>query len=459
MSSPGVVPTRRFRRSFAGPIVLIVIGLVFLLRNMGYHLPIFHVFARWWPLLIILWGLVKLIEYFQARREGYPPPGIGAGGVVFLIFLVMLGIAASQATRVNWNALGDEMQIDQDVFTVFGSNYNFTDELQQPFPADASLRVVSDRGRVTVNSWDQKTIKVSVQKRVIANNEPDSRKINESSRPIFTQDGRVLTLNANTGAAMGGGRVQSDLEIYLPKNASVEISTKRGDIVVHSRLGDIKASSTRGDIDLQDVTGNAALDLHRGSLKAARLSGDLSVEGRLEDTDVSDIGGSARFNGEFFGQMNLSKIAKSVSFKSSRTQLDFARLDGDLKLDSGDLRATSAAGPLSLTTRSKDIHLEDISGDLRVENSNGAVEVRAGKLPLGSIEIGNRKGDIEVILPARAAFQLDARTRRGDIRSEFGDLKLETSKGSTTGSATVGSGGPRLQINSDYGNIDIRKAG
>jgi len=319
--------------------------------------------------------------------------------------------------------------------------------------------VVSDRGRVTVNSWDQKTIKVSVQKRVIANNEPDSRKINESSRPIFTQDGRVLTLNANTGAAMGGGRVQSDLEIYLPKNASVEISTKRGDIVVHSRLGDIKASSTRGDIDLQDVTGNAALDLHRGSLKAARLSGDLSVEGRLEDTDVSDIGGSARFNGEFFGQMNLSKIAKSVSFKSSRTQLDFARLDGDLKLDSGDLRATSAAGPLSLTTRSKDIHLEDISGDLRVENSNGAVEVRAGKLPLGSIEIGNRKGDIEVILPARAAFQLDARTRRGDIRSEFGDLKLETSKGSTTGSATVGSGGPRLQINSDYGNIDIRKAG
>jgi hypothetical protein len=155
----------------------------------------------------------------------------------------------------------------------------------------------------------------------------------------------------------------------------------------------------------------------------------------------------------------LSKIAKTVTFKSSRTDMQLARLDGDLSMQSGDLRANSAAGPIRLLTRSKDIHLEDVSGDVRVENSNGAVEVHAAKLPLGTIDISNRRGEVQLVVPAKAAFELQASARRGDINSDFPSIKVDNTHNNSRATGTVGSGGPRLQISNDNGNIVIRSQG
>ena len=61
-------PPYRHRRSFAGPFVLIILGLVFLLGNL--HMiswgRLGMLFAHYWPLLLILWGIIKIVEYQQA---------------------------------------------------------------------------------------------------------------------------------------------------------------------------------------------------------------------------------------------------------------------------------------------------------------------------------------------------------------------------------------------------------
>src|SRR5215472_16484329 len=87
-------PPYRYRRSIAGPLVLIVIGLIFLLRNFGFRFPIWHFFGRWWPLLLILWGVIALIEHTTSQRMGYRTRHLGAGGVFLLILLVALGVSA-----------------------------------------------------------------------------------------------------------------------------------------------------------------------------------------------------------------------------------------------------------------------------------------------------------------------------------------------------------------------------
>ena len=55
---PPFVPPRRPRRSFAGPFVLIVLGIVFLLGNLHMlsWMRLGTLFAHYWPLLLILWG-------------------------------------------------------------------------------------------------------------------------------------------------------------------------------------------------------------------------------------------------------------------------------------------------------------------------------------------------------------------------------------------------------------------
>ena len=135
---PAPLPPRR-RRSFAGPVVLIILGIVFLLGNM--HLlswaRLGTWFAHYWPLLLILWGVLKLIEHQQAQRDGLPSRGIGAGGVFLVIVIVICGLIATQASRFNWGEIRDNMGIDgSDFDNVFGQTYNFDDHLEQAIPLD-----------------------------------------------------------------------------------------------------------------------------------------------------------------------------------------------------------------------------------------------------------------------------------------------------------------------------------
>ena len=64
------VPPRR-NRSFAGPFVLIVVGIVFLLGTMRVLSVgrLAHLFASYWPVLLIIWGVIKLVEHMQAQRR------------------------------------------------------------------------------------------------------------------------------------------------------------------------------------------------------------------------------------------------------------------------------------------------------------------------------------------------------------------------------------------------------
>ena len=49
-----------------GPVLLIVIGVLFLLNNMY---PGFFQFRKMWPVILIVIGLAKVFEYFQGHPE------------------------------------------------------------------------------------------------------------------------------------------------------------------------------------------------------------------------------------------------------------------------------------------------------------------------------------------------------------------------------------------------------
>jgi DUF4097 and DUF4098 domain-containing protein YvlB len=457
------------RRSIAGPLILILLGVVFLCANAGllHWRNVGMWFARFWPLLLILWGAVKLIEWMHDRSEGRPARGIGGGGVVFVIFLIIFGFAATRAARVNWQAVGNEIDADNDFFGVFGQTYTFTNEQEQALaPTVTSAQIASDRGDITVTTWDEPKVKIVAHKRIMAGSQYDANEVDKSTTPSIRIEGSTLLINANTGGGHSvevrvfgtqtSGHAITDMEVFLPKNVAADASTRRGDISIRTRTADVKADTQRGDVNVGEITGAASVTLRRGSVRVEKISGDVNIEGRVNDSDISDIGGALRLNGEFTGQLRLARIAKGVSFNSSRTDLKFGKLDGEMTMDLGDLRAAQIAGPFSITTRSKDIRLDEITGDVRVDNTNGEIEIHATKLPLGNIDISNRKGEVHLTLPAGANFEVDARTRRGDIEQDFG-LNVNAGRGETAATGTVGKGGPRVHIDSEYGGIRLRK--
>ncbi len=462
---PPVVPPPRYqmrRRSLAGPLVLIIIGVIFLLGNL--HLiawpQLGHLFARYWPLLLILWGVIRLAEYYSDRSRGYQTRTVGGAGVLFLIFIVMIGLSASTADKLNWQGIQSDVDVDNDFFGgMFGQNYSFNSTQTQDLPAglkDGTLRVLSDRGDVTVNAWDENRVKVDVVKKVRAQNQDEANNYDKQTTPTISIDGNVVTVNANTSST-GNANVRSDLEIWVPKAMAADVSTHRGDSTVQGRTGNVKVSSSRGDITVDEVTGNVEIDQRKGDIHVNKITGDVAVSARANDTTIGEVSGSLKLDGEYFGGITLSKIGKTVTFRTSRTDMELAKLDGDLTMDGGDLRANNMAGPMKILTRSKDIHLDDLSGDLRIENSNSTIEVHSNKL--GAIQIDNRKGDVQLVVPEKAGFQADLKTRNGDISSDFSGLNVKTERNDSSATGNVGSGGPKVQVSNEHGNIEIKKAG
>jgi hypothetical protein len=461
MRPPGPVippPLRRRRRSFSGPFVLIVLGIVFLLGNLHMlsWMRLGTWFAHFWPALLILWGVIKLIEYQQAQRDGVPAPGIGAAGIFLVVIIVVSGLIATQAARFNWSGIRDQINFDDDdLNNIFGESFNFDDHLEQEFPAGASLKVIDNHGAISVHAADDSKIAVVVRKRIGADNQYDANKYNDQSKPTLTTIGGLVTLDAKTEGA-GDHPVLTDLDISLPRKAAITIVSRHGDVTVAARDGDVEISDQRGDVSVEEVKGNVKVSLQKGSAKIEQITGDVHVEGRLSEVSVSDIKGGVQLDGEFQESVKLSRISKTVTFKSSRTDMEFSKIDGELDLNSDDLHADNLTGPVRLTTRSKEIRLEGVSGDVRLKDENGGVEVTMRSL--GNVQIDNRNGDIQLRVPERSGFRIDARTRDGEIQSDFGELKVENGDRQASASGSVGNASSHIVLNNEHGGIEIRKA-
>jgi hypothetical protein len=451
------LPPRR-HRSFAGPIVLIVIGGIFLLGNL--HMlswqRMWHLFAHYWGALLILWGVLKLIEHYRAQHEGVRAPGIGAGGILLAVLIVVFGLIATQVDRVNWSGVRDQINLNDDDFSnIFGDTYNFNDHLEQVFPAGDGLKVIDNHGAVSVHASDDNKITVVVRKRVGAESQSDADKFNDETKPTITTIGGLVTLDAKVEGA-GDHAIETDLDISVPRKVPVSIISRRGDVTLADRDGNVDVSSQHSDATVEDVNGNVKVSVEKGSVKVEQITGDVHIEGRMNEVAVSDVKGAAQLDGEFQESVKLERISKTVTFKSSRTDMEFSRIDGSLNLDADELHAEEITGPLHLTTRSKNLQLDQVSGDVRLQNDNGSIEL--GMRTLGNIQIDNRNGDIQLSVPDKAGFRLDAHTRDGEIQSDFPELSVNNDEHESRASGTLGNGASHIVLNNEHDNIEIRRA-
>jgi DUF4097 and DUF4098 domain-containing protein YvlB len=455
------VPPPR-RHSVVGPLILIVIGLLFLLRNFGYTFPLLHNFAKFWPLLLVVIGLVRLAEFFAARKAQRPMPRMGAATVFLLMIVIAAGIVLSGLyklhDKVNWGSLHDNVDVDDGLMHLFGKEYSYSGEVSQPIPTGGALRLNCERGNITVNGWDQPQVKVVYRKRIVAGSQGEANSTNQSTMPKLQFQGTTMEVQANTEGA-GAKGVASDLEVFLPLKADLEVTARRGDVSVTLRTGEVKVSSQHGDVMVAQVMGNVNVTTRQGSLHAGNVTGNLAADGRLDDLALETISGTVLVTAEIFGDTQLSKLQRGAIIRTSRTELQFAKLDGDLTMDSGDLQGDGLLGPLSLSTKDKDVTLRNLAGDVHISDDEGDIDLEStSAAALGNLDLTTHHGNVQLRLPPKANFQYQVVTRHGGISSDFVNLRAESHTGAASATGAVGRGGVKINITADNGDIEISKA-
>ena len=457
------------RGSIVGPLLVVTVGIIFLLVQTG-HLRSYSLwswYGRWWPLLLVGIGAILLVEWAfdrNAQRSGNAPyvrHTIGGGVIAFLIFLAFTGAIWGGFSNLHRDLFNRGFNLNSDnIDEFFGDKHESDQTLDQAFPAGSALNVNNPHGDVTVaGTSDDNQIHIAVHKQVYTRSDSDaeSRAKDLSPRIETAPNGSFgNTFNINVPSLEG---THADLVITVPGAAPVTVTANHGDVHINSVKAPVTVTANHGDIELNAITGSVTAHLNNGgsSFAAHNVTGSVSLNGRGRDLTLSDINGTVSLVGEFFGDTHLERIRDTVKFHTSRTDFQLARLDGEVEISpNSDLSASQALGPVTLTTRSRNISLEHVAGDLSVSNSNGSVDLVAAP-PLGNVTVENRNGSVNITVPDQASFTVQAQTKNGDIENDF-SLPTQEENSHKNFGGTVGKGGSLIRINTSQGDIALRKA-
>lgn len=255
-------------------------------------------------------------------------------------------------------------------------------QFQTPEPVTAVVEVVT--GSVHVVADDRNDTVVQIRPR------DPSRASDVRAAENARVDFRHGTLTVSAGpklVALGKGGAVS-IDIALPANSRLEVSSASADLSCAGALGDCRFSSAGGAARFDAIEGSIKADTASGAIAARSVTGSVAVATASGDATIGRLDGD-------------------LKFQSGRGALAIERLQGAVT-------AQTASGDVSVTVA--------VSGSVRATTSSGAVGVGIPEGTAAKLDVHTRSGTLSNTLdPAGGPSDGDeklvvhARTGSGDI--------------------------------------------
>lgn len=447
------------RGSLVAPVILILIGGLFLANNLRPDLPMLDFLGRYWPFLLIAWGAVRLIEivFWAMRGRPLPANGVSGGEWVLVVFLSLVGSGLYALQSHGWGPA----RLRVHSIEVFGDSYDYTIN-EKKLPAEKIRRVVIDnlRGNTRITGGDTPEVRVTGRKIVRALSHEDADRVNEKTNLELVEQGDSVVIRTNQNRSDQERYVSAELEITVPRGITVEGRGRNGDFDISDVKGGVEIESDNAGVRLQNIDGNVRVNLqHSDIVRAVNVTGGVDLQGRGNDVELENVQGQVTIQGNWGGELQFRKLAKPLHFQGRQADVNFERIDGEVRVGRGFVHGESVAGPIVLRSNNKgccDVRLSDFSSSLQVDVERGDLDLRP-MAPLSKIDVELRNGNVEFMIPKNAKFNLRARVEKGELQNDFGDplTTVENDRGGTI-SGSVGEG-PAVTINNARGMVAVRK--
>jgi hypothetical protein len=443
-------------RSIVGPFVLILLGAIFLLNNIRPEFNLFSLFATYWPFLLIGLGVLRLVEVLGYAAAAKPLPTRGlAGGEIFLIVLVCIVGSIVFQIRRPWGPF----RVGRRTMDIFGESFDYPASQQKAISDKSRILFDNVRGNIRVNGGDAAEINITGHKSIRAYNKADADTVNEQSPlEILVQGDRVI-VRTNQDKVSEEHKMSADLEVTVPRGASIEGRGRSGDFDITDISGGVQIASDNAGVRLNKIGGNAKVDVKRSDIvRVVDVKGMVEVLGRGEDLELENIDGPVSVNGAFAGNLEFKNFSKPFHFESRNTDLRVERLPGRISMDLSALTGVNLIGPITLTSKSKDIKLEEFTQSVNLDLERGDIELRPRSVPLPKIEGRVRNvGNIDLALPAQGKFELVVTTDKGEVRNEYNSAVGVGTEGRSQTMKISEGGGPSIQLSTARGTVTVRK--
>lgn len=449
----------RRRASVIGPLILVLIGVLFLFRNFWPEIHVGDLIAYYWPYLLILWGVLRLAEIAVWTMTSKPLPrnGISSGEWVLVVFVCIFGSAFHAARNYNgWFPDGRSLR----GFVVnMGEPFDYTvDPVEKPCGKTPRVIIENFRGNAHITGADVTSVKVGTHKRIRSFQQADADRANNETPIELVGQGSGMIVRTNQDRVQDSMRVEDDLDITVPTGASIEAHGRYGDFDISDLAGSVDINSDNAGVRLQNIGGNVRAELRKSDIfRAVGVKGTLDLKGRGNDIELQDIDGQVTVNGTYAGQIQFQNLAKPLRYEGSMLQFNLEKLPGQIRFEPGEFTGSNIVGPIRLNANSTDVQLTDFTQALDLSLSRtGNVDLRPG-VPAPKMDVHTNSGDIDLALPPDARFDLRLSTGRGEAENDYGSpLQVQEDRRGAVISGAVGTG-PQLRLATEHGKVTVRK--
>lgn len=325
----------------------------------------------------------------------------------------------------------------------------------------AFLTVENPLGDVKVVGVAESTAAVSIRK-VAWGPRPEDAKA-AADRIIVETHGTDTRLDVKVSAPDYYREGTVDLEVRLPRSASVRISTHFGTIDASGMDGRTEAVSTTGAISLHDLGGDARGESASGDMSIARVEGSATVATQSGDIAAEDVRKGLTAN-TASGDVRAQNIeggrveCKSVSGDTSAEGIGrLAPLDITVESISGDASLKDANGSIALKAVSGDVQASDVTSNrLQAQTVSGDVSLALREPFAGTLNANTVSGDVSILLPRGSNVRVSLTTSSGELHCDH--VAEVSSSTETLWSGQIGTGAGTLNVQTISGDTQIRVA-
>jgi len=261
------------------------------------------------------------------------------------------------------------------------------------------------------------------------------------------------------------GRVEKTLE--TTPNPRVSVSNLRGNVVVKgwdkSQIHALfTTTSSQVGVDIEPTPPKGQVDRVRFQTDSLNApvnpngeSADYSLDVPLNSTlDIRDTQGSVRVE-KVQGDVHVYSVAAPISVSEALGHLQVESVGGNIEIvrASGRVEASTVNGDIRFTS--------PYSANLRGITSSGRIVYQGDFVPRGNYDLATYSGEVDVLCPATASFELTAKTK-GKVDNEF---RMTTNQRRVPSSSpyftslvgTYHNGRATLDVRSYNGAIHIRR--
>jgi hypothetical protein len=262
-------------------LTLTAIGMLLLIQGLERSLPIWRYVVRGWPLLLIGWGGLKILDYRRLRHASSTRPLFSGSEVALLLFVIFMGSALTTAANVS-SDLANVFDIDEiDLWDITGNNFSFAEHHEAGVPSGSNIEIINRYGNVDIRPSNSDRLILDVKKTVRASNKHEAEQLSKDFTFSIEPSGAGYRIISNHDAAefrdIPRQRFKSSLRLYVPKRSAFRIDNRNGKVSVQDIEGNQQITNRYGPVDIRGVIGDVQIENRKGSVTVENIKGAVSV--------------------------------------------------------------------------------------------------------------------------------------------------------------------------------------